>query len=167
MERETNRAGTCPKWLNKLKEPKVRILTPMAFKACSYPLLTTKPLLLYLSLPSPSSLRSLSLSSPQPSRVQHGPKYTSSLFYHLLFTLPLPVFYPAGDWRMQQLGLSYDVLLCSNYRKLQAVFSSRPLPFPTRETIQTGWGRDAKNQFGRGPSFWLWPWEHPCLLSSL
>lgn len=74
---------------------------------------------------------------------------TLALFYRLLrFTLPpLPIFsYPAGNTSW---GLSDDVLsTCSNYRKLQAVFNSRPLPFRTRETAPTGEAGVLQSVFG-------------------
>lgn len=54
--RGANGADICPKQPKQHKElgeePKFGILTPVAFKACPYPLQTMKPLCLYLSLPS-------------------------------------------------------------------------------------------------------------------
>lgn len=46
------------------------------------------------------------------------------------------------------------------------MLSCRTLPFTTRETVQTGWDRDAKvSVWRRGPSCWLRPWEDPYFLS--
>lgn len=95
-----------------------------------------EPLFLNLSPPLLSSLWSLGLAIfAWPSHDQHGLIYTSfsviifrSLCLHFLPS-PAPLVIIHNHW-----DFSYAVLPTEEE---QATFSSRPLPFPMRETIQT------------------------------